>query len=103
MPIPAAASSARASTSCGSCLTGTTVHGGYSRYFTPPPFELVGQRDLRQVRQHHGAAARVGDRGHPPVAERANYYDFGVQQKLLRQRLTLGVDSYYEQCTAPDR
>ena len=28
-------------------LTGTTVHGGYSRYFTPPPFELVGERDLR--------------------------------------------------------
>ena len=22
--------------------TDTTVHGGYSRYYTPPPFELIG-------------------------------------------------------------
>ena len=32
-----------------------------------------------------------------PIAERANYYDLGVQQKLLDKTLTLGVDSYYEQ------
>ena len=32
-----------------------------------------------------------------PIAERANYYDLGVQQKLLDNALTLGVDSFYEQ------
>jgi hypothetical protein len=33
----------------------------------------------------------------PPIAERANYYDLGVQQSLLDKHLTLGVDSFYEQ------
>jgi len=32
-----------------------------------------------------------------PIAERANYYDLGVQQKLLGKSLTLGIDSFYEQ------
>jgi len=27
-------------------LAGTTVHGGYSRYFSPPPFELVGSETV---------------------------------------------------------
>ncbi|MBV9723716.1 MAG: TonB-dependent receptor, partial [Gammaproteobacteria bacterium] len=33
----------------------------------------------------------------PPLAERQNYYDLGVQQKLLDNALTLGVDGFYRQ------
>ena len=59
VPIPAAASSVRASTSCGSSRSGTTVHGGYSRYFTPPPFELIAQPDALEIRRHFGACRRA--------------------------------------------
>ena len=31
-----------------------------------------------------------------PLAERADYYDFGVQQKLFDKALTVGVDAYGE-------
>ena len=75
----------------------TTVHAGYSRYFTPPPFELVAQRDDREVRQHHRGAR--GFARHSTKAERADYYDVGFQQQLF-EALTLGVDGYYRhRCT----
>jgi outer membrane receptor protein involved in Fe transport len=76
---------------------GTTVHGGYSRYFTPPPFELIGSETLTKFL--HTTALPPGSvtLDTSPAAERANYYDFGVQQKLLDKTLTLGVDSFYRQ------
>ncbi|HTY50599.1 MAG TPA: TonB-dependent receptor [Steroidobacteraceae bacterium] len=75
---------------------GTTVHGGYSKYFTPPPFELVSSADY--TRFYGTSALPIGSvtQDSPPVAESANYYDLGVQQKLWTN-LTLGVDGYYEQ------
>jgi outer membrane receptor for ferrienterochelin and colicins len=54
---PAAASSARASTSCGR-RSGTTVHAGYSRYFSPPPFELVGGETIAKFANTTAAAGR---------------------------------------------
>src|ERR1019366_7573167 len=48
-------------------LDDTTVHLGYSRYFSPPP-----------------------------LPEQANYYDVGVQQKITQQ-FTVGLDTYYKQ------
>jgi outer membrane receptor for ferrienterochelin and colicins len=76
----------------------TTVHGGYSRYFTPPPFELVSTGTFTRFA---GTSAELPGTftplDSPPIAERANYYDFGIQQKLLDNALTLGVDSFYEQ------
>ncbi len=76
----------------------TTVHGGYSRYFTPPPFELVGTETFTKFA---GTTAELPGTftplDTPPIAERANYYDFGIQQKLLDDTLTLGADSFYEQ------
>ena len=32
---------------------GTTVHAGYSRYFTPPPFELVASETIAKFAQHN--------------------------------------------------
>ena len=77
--------------------TGTTVHGGYSRYFTPPPFELVGSQTFTQFAGTSAVPPGSVTKDSPPIAERANYYDLGVQQKLFDKSLTFGVDSFYEQ------
>jgi hypothetical protein len=77
--------------------TDTTLHGGYSRYFTPPPFELVGSGTFTQFAGTTAVPPGSVTKDTAPIAERANYYDLGVQQKLLDKTLTLGVDSYYEQ------
>lgn len=76
---------------------GTTVHGGYSRYFTPPPFELIGSETLSRFINTTALPPGSVTLDTSPVAEHANYYDFGVQQKLLDRTLTLGVDSFYRQ------
>jgi outer membrane receptor protein involved in Fe transport len=77
--------------------SGTTVHGGYSRYFTPPPFELIASETFARFAGTTALPPGSVTLDTRPIAERANYYDFGVQQKLLNNTLTLGVDSFYEQ------
>jgi outer membrane receptor protein involved in Fe transport len=69
----------------------TTFHMGYSRYFTPPPFELVGQETVNKFNGTSAASAVPLDT--TPFAERANYYDIGVSQVVARY-LTLGLDFY---------
>jgi outer membrane receptor for ferrienterochelin and colicins len=76
--------------------SGTTVHAGYSRYMSPPPFELVGGKDISLFVNTTNPALSPGDTS--PLAEHANYYDFGVQQKMTRE-LTVGLDTYYKQST----
>jgi outer membrane receptor for ferrienterochelin and colicins len=72
----------------------TTVHAGYSRFFSPPPFELVGSTTIAKfLNTTAGPAVTVDD---AVKAERSNYYDLGLQQKLS-SALTVGVDSYYKQ------
>ena len=71
----------------------TTVHLGYSRYFTPPPFELVGGETLTKFAGTTAASAVTTDA--TPRSERTDYYDVGVEQKLLGRHLTLGLDGYY--------
>ena len=77
---------------------GTTVHGGYSKYFTPPPFELVSSANYTHF--YGTSALPIGSvtADTPPIAESANYYDLGVQQKLWKS-VTLGVDAFYEQAS----
>ena len=74
----------------------TTVHAGYSRFFSPPPFELVGSISVAKFLNTSAAPALTQD--DPVRAERSNYYDLGVQQ-TLSEALTVGVDSYYKQAT----
>jgi outer membrane receptor for ferrienterochelin and colicins len=75
-------------------LADTTLHAGYSRYLSPPPFELVGTETVSKfVNTTAGAQVLQAD---TPQAEQANYYDIGVQQKITEQ-LTVGLDSYYKQ------
>lgn len=75
-------------------IEGMTVHGGYSRYFSPPPFELVGGRTLQRFADTTAAAAVMEDTA--PLAEKANYYDIGVEQRFSNG-FTTGVDTYYKQ------
>jgi hypothetical protein len=77
--------------------SGTTLHGGYSRYFTPPPFELIGTETFTEFAGTSALPPGAVTKDSAPIAERANYYDLGVQQRLLDKALTLGVDSFYEQ------
>ncbi len=74
----------------------TTVHAGYSRYFSPPPFELVGSESLAQFANTTAAPGVLRD--DPVKAERSNYYDFGIEQTLAKD-FTVGVDSYFKQAT----
>jgi hypothetical protein len=75
-------------------LPDTIVHGGYARYMSPPPFELVGGETVAKfVNTTAAAAVTAAD---TPQAEQANYYDVGVQQKIAR-RFTVGLDTYYKQ------
>jgi len=71
----------------------TTVHAGYARYFTPPPFELVGGETVAKFANTSAAAAVTTD--DVSRAEKANYFDLGVSQKLLAG-LTVGLDTYYK-------
>jgi outer membrane receptor protein involved in Fe transport len=73
----------------------TTVHAGYSKFFSPPPFELVSNTSVAKYANTTAAFSGIGD---PVKAEKSNYYDVGVQQKLTSE-LTVGVDSYYKQAT----
>lgn len=69
-----------------------TLHAGYSRYFVPPPFELVGSTSIAKF---------VGTNAYPanpqndvPFAEREDYFDAGFQAKPSRY-FTYGIDAYY--------
>jgi outer membrane receptor protein involved in Fe transport len=77
-------------------LTDTTIHVGYSRYFSPPPFELVGSESLAQFANTTAAPAVLED--DKVKAERSNYYDFGVEQTIAKG-FTVGVDTYFKQAT----
>jgi len=71
----------------------TTIHGGFSRYFSPPPIELVASADIALFANTTAAPANtVND---TPKAERADYYDVGINQTLFHG-MTVGVDAFYK-------
>ncbi len=79
----------------------TTVHLGYSRYFSPPPFELIASESVGKFTAPTGDPAVTSTAAPPsgkdttPYAERANYFDVGMSQKLA-PGLTGGIDAYYK-------
>ena len=78
----------------------TTLHAGYSHYFTPPPFELI---PTSTVGQFNGTTSQSPcPIGSAPVcrddavrAEHDNYYDLGVEHFFL-PGLRAGVDAYFK-------
>jgi outer membrane receptor protein involved in Fe transport len=71
----------------------TTLHAGYSRFFTPPPLEAVPAANVTAFNNTSGASAVTQDS--TVKAERANYFDAGISQKIT-QHLQVGVDGYYK-------
>ncbi len=72
----------------------TTLHAGYSRYFTPPPFEQVTTTSVNAF-QNTSAASAV-TRNDKVQPERDNYFDAGIDQIVL-PGLHVGIDAYYKQ------
>ncbi len=74
-------------------LTGTTtLHAGYSRYFTPPSFELVSSSTIGSYTGTTNQSAVTQNSAVQP--ERDDYFDLGVIQQM--GAVTLGLDAYYK-------
>src|SRR6516225_6980504 len=71
----------------------TTFKVGYSRYFTPPPFELIAAPDIALFANTMAAPAVTLDS--TPKAERSHYFDVGATQIIL-PGLKAGIDAYYK-------
>ena len=71
----------------------TTFHAGYARYFTPPPVEDVPGSAVARFDGTSNAAASTQD--DPVRAERSDYFDAGVSQKLA-PGFSVGLDAYYK-------
>jgi outer membrane receptor protein involved in Fe transport len=69
----------------------TTLHAGYSRYFTPPQTELISDQNIAAFANTTNAVKNYGN--NTPLTERSNYFDAGVQQNI--GDWTLGLDTYY--------
>jgi outer membrane receptor protein involved in Fe transport len=72
---------------------GTTVHAGYANYFTPPPFELISTTSVNKFVNTTGEPPNLVD--HTVKAERAHYFDVGVEQQIM-PGLKAGIDAYYK-------
>jgi outer membrane receptor for ferrienterochelin and colicins len=73
-----------------------TVHAGYARYFAPAPFELIANANIAQFFNTTGTPnVRTND---PTYAQRENYWDAGLQQKIGKG-FTFGLDGYYRRST----
>jgi outer membrane receptor protein involved in Fe transport len=74
----------------------TTIHAGYARYFTPPPFELVSDSTINRF---NGTTNQSPTSQNDPVQpERSHYFDIGVTQRLT-PALTVGLDAYYKKAS----
>ncbi len=74
----------------------TTLHAGYARYFTPPPIENISGTTVNKFDGTSNESPAGPDAPDSPVkAERSNYFDAGINQKLL-PALQWGVDGYYK-------
>jgi outer membrane receptor protein involved in Fe transport len=78
----------------------TTLHAGYARLFTPPPFEIAPPQNLVQFNDFNGSgvitSAATPSTGNSPLKiERADLVDIGIEQSLFGH-LKVGVDAYYK-------
>ncbi|MBB2201489.1 TonB-dependent receptor [Gluconacetobacter tumulisoli] len=74
-------------------LRGTTLHAGYSRYFTPPPFEVVSGASIGKFDGTSAAAAST--RSDTVKAESDHYFDAGITQQIL-PGWRASFDAYYK-------
>ena len=74
-------------------FTGTTLHLGYAKYFTPPPLEAVPQGTIAKFTGTTNEPAIAKDS--PVTAERAHYFDAGITQEITKG-WNVGVDGFYK-------
>ncbi|MEO9078348.1 MAG: TonB-dependent receptor, partial [Rhodanobacter sp.] len=72
----------------------TTVHAGYSRYFTPPATEMIASANIAKFSHTTNAVPDTGN--NTPLAERSDYFDAGLSQSI-GSAWTVGVDAYYRE------
>jgi len=69
------------------------LHGGFSRYFTPPTLELIAPTDIAKFQ---GTTNQLPSDVNTSVsAERDSYYDLGLTHSFTPQ-WQAGVDGYYK-------
>jgi outer membrane receptor protein involved in Fe transport len=77
----------------------TTLHAGYSRYFTPPALELISGESIAKFAGTTGYPAGYTPASPPAdgpiLPERAHYFDIGADHIFL-PGLKLGVDGFYK-------
>ena len=72
---------------------GTTIHAGYSRYFTPP---YQAQATQANFMLFNGTTVEPDIQQADPVKpERSNYFDVGAEQ-VVAPGLSMGIDLYYK-------
>lgn len=74
----------------------TSLHAGYSRYFTPPPQELASQSSIDLYKNTTNAP--FVQESNPVRAERTNYFDLGLSQ-AFSSHLSVTADAYYKKIT----
>jgi len=74
-------------------VKGTVIHGGYARYFTPPPLENVDQTTIAKFTGTTNESAIIDNS--PVTSERAHYFDVGVTQKIA-EGFNIGIDGFYK-------
>jgi outer membrane receptor protein involved in Fe transport len=74
-------------------LKGTTIHGGYARYFTPPMQAQATQSNLALVANTTNQPDQT--QNDPVKPERSHYFDVGIDQTLA-PGLSVGFDTYYK-------
>lgn len=72
-------------------FSGTTLHLGYAKYFTPPPLEAVPQSTIAKFTGTTNEPAIKKDS--PVTVERAHYFDAGVTQTIMKG-WTAGLDGF---------
>ncbi len=73
---------------------GTTLHGGYARYFKVPPFDQVALETVEKF-AHTTAAAPVNSGNDKVGAETDDYFDIGIRQRIL-EHLNVGLDGFFK-------
>jgi outer membrane receptor protein involved in Fe transport len=72
----------------------TSIHAGYSRFFTPPPVSSISDTNIEQF--HETSNEPEVEKNGRVKAERSNYFDLGITHKATKN-LTLALDGYYKQ------
>ncbi len=74
-------------------VDGTTIHGGYARYFTPPMQAQAAQSNISLFTNTTNQPEVPYS--NPVLPERSHYFDVGIDQRIL-PGLDFGIDTYYK-------